>query len=197
MKPARPRARAAAEQPHCVERGERVDRWEVVTVGNRHRRNPPHDLAGDVEDLSARREHRQLRATPRQLVDESRAFVEHVFAVVEHQQHRLVTDVIAERGDEGHVGVFVCAEHVGDLTVDARARGQRRELHVPDPVGMLVDAVRGELQAQPRLPAAPRAGERHEPVLVERVRDVEELVLAPDEGGELRGQVVGRRVETA
>ena len=101
MKPARPARGAFAEQPHRVERGERVDRRKLVAVGNCHRRNPPHHLAGDVEDLPARREHRQLRAAPRQLVDEGRAFVEHVFAVVEHEQHRLVTDVIRRASRRG------------------------------------------------------------------------------------------------
>ena len=84
---------------------------------------------------------------------------------------------------------------------DRHADGERRRLSYervvaeasqvdePGAVGQLRPRVDGGFDRQPRLAAAPRSGERHEPGAPHQARDVRALALAADERGQLAREV--------
>ena len=73
-------------------------------------------------------------------------------------------------------------------------RRQRHEVHA---VGKLLDDVRRELEAQPCLADAARTGQREETRAPQQALCLGDVPVAADEAGQLRRQVVRRRVERA
>ena len=73
-------------------------------------------------------------------------------------------------------------------------RRQRDEIHA---VGKLVERLRRNLEAQPRLADAAGAGQRQQALAFQQLFGLQDRVGAADEAGQLGGQVVGRPVERA
>src|SRR5207244_3116368 len=69
---------------------------------------------------------------------------------------------------------------------------ERSQFHSPDTVGKIPLQAPCHFHGQPRLPAAARARKGHEPRRGQEPRDLRDLPLAPDEGGEIGGEVVRR-----
>ena len=106
--------------------------------------------------------------------------------VVEQEQQLLSAE---ERGQ-----VVARADRLGDLGHDELGVGERRERHPEDAVRERPDELRGDLEREPRLPGAARAGHGDEPRPVREQREsLSELSLPPDERAPTIGQV--RRVQ--
>ena len=68
-----------------------------------------------------------------------------------------------------------------------------RQVDEPSAVGQLRQRVRRDLERQPRLAAAPGAGERHQLCAAQQPRDVRALALTADERGQLAREVAAAR----
>ena len=139
-------------------------------------------LAVDVQRLTARHEHRQVRAGADRLCDVG-GCIEQMLEVVEHEQQSLVADRRRER--------VLRAERLGGDGLDQRGIGERGERHPPDPVVVVVGGRCGRLQREPCLPASTRPGQRDEPDVgpPQQRRDLVDLTLAAQKRRRGNGEV--------
>ena len=179
--------------------------------GLAERRDRQQRLAGDAERLAAGGDDPQPRAVAEQLVGQVRAGVDEVLAVVEHEQGVGVGQAVEQPGSRVPAGRPLSAvEQRPRLPQADRAEhrlrhvgrvGDRGELGQPDPVGDVVRrrarsgrnrrcrGHRRHLGRQPGLAGPARADQRHQPVLLQRLEHPGDVILAPDEAGQLRPQV--------
>ncbi len=166
-------------------------------LGQRQRRHPQGDLAGDPQRLAAGGQDAQARAGPQQRVRELGTRLDQVLAVVQHQQRRPSLEMLDQQ--------------VGRIAVRALPQPQRRrhgprdqpgvagrgQLHQPDAIPERLQQLGGGLERQAGLAGAARADQGHEPALLEPLLDLVKLAPAPHEAGQLAGQVGGERRQRA
>src|SRR4051812_35905495 len=115
-----------------------------------------------------------------------------MLAVVQDQEQRpnceevnqLVSDRLLERRVE--------TERRGDHPWYQGWILQRRQLHEPDPVGVLADPPAGDSERQPRLPGPACTGESQETPRLQETTDVGALALSPHEARKWRRQIMAR-----
>jgi hypothetical protein len=125
-----------------------------------------------VQRLAAGDERLRVRRARQQLGDRRRGLHDLLEIVEEHEQP-LVADVLEQlalRADPGLDGVS-----------DERRISKGLERNPVDAVGEGFGPVRGDLQREPRLPAAARTGERHQPAGAHQLAELSELPRTPDE----------------
>ena len=158
----------------------------------RQRRHAPGRLAGDPQPLAAGGQHAHVRARAQQCVDERRAAVDQVLAVVEHQQQARVADLGRERPDGIALGAQLHADRGGGLADHERRVPDRAQLHQAGAAIEAGLAPRGQLERQPRLSAAPWAGEREQMRVAEPALELGQLAPAADEAREPAGEAARR-----
>ena len=132
-------------------------------LGLGQRGHPPGDLVGAAQRLAARGQDAHAGPGAQNLLGQAGARVDQVLAVVENEQ-RLARGQMRHERLQGRA-------RCGDRHADGQRRRLRHERGVaearqvdePSAVGQLRQRVRRDLERQPRLAAAPGAGERHEP----------------------------------
>jgi hypothetical protein len=162
-------------------------------LGFGQRGHPPDDLVGAAQRLAARGQDAHAGPGAQNLLGQAGARVDQVLAVVENDQ-RLA------RGQMRHERLQSPAR-CGDRHADGQRRRLRhehgvaeaRQVDEPSAVGQLRPRVRRDLERQPRLAAAPGAGERHEPGAAQQARDLRALALTADERGQLAREVAAAR----
>ena len=156
----------------------------------RQRRHPVDGLAADSERLAAGGDQAQPRAPPDQGVGGLGARVDQVLAVVEHDQD-VLRDQGVEQGLQGRPArLRDDPERSGDGRRHRLRIGDRGQFDQPHPVAAAVEQIGGDLQTQPRLAAAARAGQRDHARGIHQGADRGQLAGASDERGELGREVV-------
>ena len=124
-------------------------------------------------------------------LDECGRARDHVIAVVQQDQRAAIAQLIGERLDQRSAGCLPDAED-GRHRPGQRSLADRRQIDEPHAVGKQVDRLTCDLHRQPRLaaPAGPR--QRQQPCVWQQPDELGDLLLAPDEAGERRRQVVRR-----
>ena len=133
---------------------------------------------------------------PQELGRERRR-VEHLLEVVEYEQQLLAGEVLGEDLGDREGALLARAHSRGDLRGHERGVGQRREEGDEGAVGERGEQARRDLEGQACLAGAAGPGQGHEPRLSQELDHLAQLVLAPDEGGELGRQVVRPGIEAA
>ena len=172
-------------QPRTVD--EEFDRF----VRERQRRHPPGRFAGHPDRLTARREDRQLRAGAQERDDEFGARVEQVLAVVEHEEHRTVTEEPRKCVGCGAARLVREAERPDRRYRHHLGIGDRREIDEPHIAVELGCRLGGDLHRQPGLTDAARAGQGHQPVLGQGLDHVVRQGDATHEPRQLHGKAIG------
>jgi hypothetical protein len=116
-----------------------------------------------------------------------------VLAVVEDDQ-RLARGQMRDERLQSRAG---CGDRHADgqrsRLLDEHGVADARQVDKPSAVGQLRQRVRRDLERQPRLAAAPGAGERHQLSAAKHPRDVRALALTADERGQLAREVATAR----
>ena len=182
------------EQPDGVVLLEGLD-GDLRRVGDRQRRHAPRDLARQVERLTAGRQDAQGRAAPEERIDRRRRVIEQVFAVVDDEQCASISEPSDHGVEQLDLGGGLHPEDIGDRCQHRARLTERRELDVPDAIGVDVDEIGGDLQGEAGLPAAAGSGQREQSGVLDQGMDLGEIRLAADERSELCRQVVGHLVD--
>ncbi len=139
--------------------------------------------------LAARREDADGGTRPQHALDERRDSLDEVLAVVEQQQDLVRPQPLGDRLLDRFPRSLTEAQHLGQLSGNARLVGDSGQVDEPHAVAEGLQQTSGCLQRQPRLAAAARTRERHEPMVGEPRHDRGQLRLAPHEVVEAHRQV--------
>ena len=152
-----------------------------------------HLLARHLERFTARRQDRHRRAALEHLVDERRAGVDHVLTVVDDEQHLAFgqeVDQLARRitgpGPDGQAGE---PDGRSERRRHDRDVPHRREVDEENPVREPLELLGRGFDRQPRLAAAPHAGQGHESRALEVLLHHLPIVEPADEGRACARQV--------
>ena len=152
--------------------GQRLDRRQRGQVGNGKRRHVKALLAEHVQYRPTRDEDRQRRAGL-QHRDQERRRWKKLFEVVQHEQRTFVDPapyVFAKRGVDRSAVDAVEPKSLRDHGADVVDVGNRAEAHEMHSAGKRRDSFRRDVQGEPGLAAAARAGHGHET----RIRSAEQ-----------------------
>ena len=191
------RTASAPRRPRAVGAGAAA---RLRQLGQGQRRDPPGGLAGDAEGLAAGGQQAHPGALLEDGVHEPGAGLDDVLAVVQEEERVALLEQGDERRLRGLAGALP-RPHRGQRGArdERRVGGGRegREVDEPHAVGDGAGATGHGLEGESGLAHAPRAGQRHQRARGEQAPDLRELPLAPDEAGELHGQVGGVGVRRA
>jgi hypothetical protein len=126
-----------------------------------------------------------------------RAGLHHVLAVVQNEQELAGLEGIREGLGERAARRLAQAQRPGHALRDERRLRQRRQLHHPDPIRVVLEELSGELQGQTGLAAAGRPREREQPRARQQAPQLVDLALPADEARRLERQVVGQELQRA
>ena len=163
-----------------------------VLAADAERRHRHLVLAGHAQRGAARDDEARSGRDSDDLGD-ARGGVDDVLEVVQDEQHRALGKERRQRLDRGSRCAVEQADRPGDQRLDVGRVLDRRERHEPRPVGVLGLDRAGRLGGDARLADAARAGDGHEPGVVEQRPERLDLVVAPDEGRQPRLEVADRR----
>ena len=180
--------RALDEQAHRGRARER--RHAVGSRGHGQRQDRVAVLAGHAQRHAARGDDRHPRCGLEDGVDQRRRRLEQVLAVVDHQQHALVFQLLRHRLQQRPARLFAHAQHLRGLGRHERAVAQRREVDEPDAVGKLAGHLGRHLQAQPRLAQPAHAQQGDQARRPQRRLQLVEFTVTAQERGALLRQVV-------
>jgi hypothetical protein len=194
--PSRRRGRPGHEQPY----GRRPGHLRGVSarrgIGHVERRDGPDHLCGQAERFPAGRQDAQPRTAAQQPPGQLRGLVDDVLAVVQDEQHspgpQRLDEPVARTRDVADVQ----GRHHHVRGPPGRPRLDRAQLGQPDTVGEAADVVHqatSGLQREPRLAHPGRAGEGHQPVVLEPGPDPGDCLVPADQLGERGGQVAAWR----
>ena len=164
--------------------GRRGQAGARASLGQRERRYLPVELALHAQSLAAGGQHGQRRAGGQQALGQAGRRSGQVLAVVQHDQHLMVADVLGHRLGRVLPGGIGHAQPAGQGLPDDPGvldLGQLYPAH-PGREG-LAGRSRGG-QGQPRLARAARAGEGEQAGAGHRLHDVVELALTTHQRGE-------------
>ena len=150
----------------------------------------PHDLAVMPSALPTRAEHPQRGTRASRSPTRRATAVDEVLAVVDEQQRIGPAEAVDDQPAERVLWVLRHAEHLRHRGVDQLGLGHRPQLHQPHPVRPDRELTGGHLHRQPALPGASHPGQGDQPRRGQQGVEFRELVVAPDEAGELHRQVV-------
>ena len=179
---------AVSEQPHGLGVADRLR--SVILGWCIEGRNPVDTLPGDAQRLAAGGEQHGVRAALQESVRQLGARIDDVLAVIQQHQEVLPPDGVNEGVGRGQALVHWYAEHVGHGDRDEFRVLQGREVHEPYPVARAVQEPGCELEREPGLARATRAGESHQTRSGQQPAHLAELSLAADEAGHLDREVV-------
>jgi hypothetical protein len=161
------------------------------------RGDAPRDFTRDSDRFSARGDDRECAAAPQQLLSGVRGRGDEVLAVVEHDEHRIVADVVGDGLDLRARRLVRQPHRPRDRRRHKHGVGEGREFDVPNAVFEVGDGVSGELKREAGLTCAASASEREEPTVPDQAPQFGEFGFAADETGQLHWQVVRKRVKRA
>jgi hypothetical protein len=116
-----------------------------------------------------------------------------VLAVVQHQQHRPVADVVGNHPDRPSTRLRGEANRVEHRARQRTRIAHRRQLHPPHPTVEVVDRLGGDLQRQPGLSDTARADQRHQPAVTQRRQHRRSVRFPTDQRCQTGRQVVAER----
>ena len=179
--------------------------------GRRRRRQlewtqPEGLLGGEAEDFPARRQDPHPLAAAQKDLGQLGAGVDDVLAVVEHNQRAPILEVIDEPFHGGphraapwrRIGAGAALAHSelgGHRARHHLAVGDPSQIGKPHPVRERHQHLGGDLHRQPCLARPAGPGDRAQPVGVEQVNQLGDLVSSPDEPSQLYRKVVGTVVQ--
>jgi hypothetical protein len=120
-----------------------------------------------------------------------------MLAVVENQEQLLGSQVARKCLGRRAARLFTNAQCGGHGPLHESRVGQRREFHQPRTVFEPSRQIARRHQGQSGFAAPSRAGERKQAAVLQQSLDLGQLLLPPDEAGELQRQVVGRTLRNA
>ena len=161
----------------------------------RQRRHPPGDLAGTPSGSRLVARIVSCGQAARSRSARSAAASMTCSQLSNTTQHRAVGHEPGDGIDGRLGGRLPHPQHAGHLRRHRRRVVHGGQLHERHPVGMALDPLGGGVDGQPGLADPRRAGQRHEPVGVERVGDRRQLVGPTDQRGRLERQVVAVGVQ--
>ena len=176
------------------EERDRVGRHATVATERRDREVV---LAGDTERLPGRGHDPDATGPGEERADRRRGHLEDVLAVVDHEQELPAGEGLGQRVDEGCITLRRDTEHGRDRRGHRVRVADRRELDEPDPVRELGCELGAGLDREPGLADAADAGQGHEPMFPDHLRDVADQLLSSDDRAELLRQVAGQCVDAA
>ena len=186
---------AIEEEADGVELTQPLDRNHHARRGQSERRDPPGDLARKVEQASAGGQHHDVGASLQHGGDQLGDRFHQMFAVVEHQQRRLVAEALCDRVRRRLVTLQLHTQQRRHLDRHVAGVGEWCELDPPHSVGESIHLFGSRLQGEAGLAGTAGSGDRHHPLRGEQVRDGGQLVDATDEGREANRKVVRGRIE--
>ena len=99
----------------------------------------PGQLAGDAEQLTARRQDSDVRTVANERVGQLGANVDQMLAVVQEKQEVLRTQALGERLKEGNTRDLTDSQGLGYGLGHQQWIGQRGQLDQPDAIGKLIE----------------------------------------------------------
>lgn len=186
--------RALDEEPYGGRLVGQLWRDGVRRVRQREGLHLEDDLTRDTQRLPARRQDPERGGVAQQERTDLGRCREHMLAVVEHQQERSGSQIV-DQDLGGGPRRFPKAQHRGDGLRDDRRVGNRRQFHEPDPIRERVEAIRGGLDRQSRLPRAARSAEGDQVGPGQEALDLSHLRFPADEARRLHRKVVRRHIE--
>ena len=141
----------------------------------------PHLLTVDSEELTARRQDREVRAGAEQSRDQSRALLGHVLAVVEHEEQVAVRQIPLQRVRRSLGCSPSQIESACDLHPDRRRIDARRQIDEPRSVLPAKRLAVRKLQRQPGLPDATGPRDCHQTAAAQHLAERIQLVGASDD----------------
>ena len=181
------------EQAHRLAPGQRFGRGTGARVRDGERRDRAFLLAGDPQRRAAADQDAQRAGLPQQ-PGHRRGAGQQVLEVVQDEQDlplvQLADQVVHQRPVPGV------------LQPEALRDGRRHQLRIPDgcqrheidTVWVVGRHLGGQRDAQPRLAAAARAGQRHQVAGGQQPPGLRQLTLPADEAGQWPGQATARDV---
>ncbi len=186
--------RAVGEQPDRGGVHERVARR--VPIGSVERPHPHHPFAGHVERLTTRHDDPHVRAALGARASARSAASSTRCSQLSRTSSRLrtlrysMTLSVSDRP-----GRCTQPSVVATTWATPSASSTGRELAEPRAVAEAREGLGRDLDGEPGLAHSARADERHERGLVEQRLDAGDVVVTPDERGDLHRQVPAERVE--
>ena len=147
-------------------------------------------LAVDAQRLTARRQQRDVPAIPEQGVGQLGARVDDVLAVVQQQEQAPLADRLDQGVQQRAVRVRRDAEHLGHGGGDEAGVLQRGEIGEPHAVAGTVRHPGRDLEREPGLARAARAGERHQARAGDQAAHFGQLGVPADEARHLDREIV-------
>ena len=151
---------------------------------------PPDPLTPQAERFTARGHHLHAGTAAQELVDEPGDADGEVLAVVHDHQGAAIPEMLEHRRQCVPLGLLGAADRVGDGPGDERRVAERCEVDEPDaviPLGGASDPVLGD---QTGLAEAARSDDAHEPGCRDEIGQRVEIIVAPDDRGRRRDEVV-------
>ncbi len=118
-----------------------------------------------------------------------------MLAVIEHEQHRPITEGLDDAGDEACPGALLDAEGGRDRVGHHRTLGNAAEIDEPHAAGVGRGLARSDLYREARLADTARSGKGEHRRLAQAFLGLGDLRGAPDEARQLAREVVGGRVQ--
>ena len=191
------RHRPLDEELHGLELRQGREGWQCAQVRQAERLDRHLLLPVDVEGGSAAGHHLEVRARLQQLGHHRRALRKQLLEIVEHQQHPLALQVLHHDVERHAVARDRDSDRLGDHRRHQVGVADGRQGDEVDAVGKGLHDLRADLEAEAGLADASRPDQRQQARPGEQALGLGDRLLAPDKAGELRRQVVGRRVQRA
>ncbi len=161
----------------------------MVQIRERQWRHEVFLFSVDVQCFTTGDQGFQAGRGRQQLTDQWRS-LDDLFKVVQQQKQMSPAKMILEAFYQGLSGCFSDTKHLSNRTGDVLRIADGCQVDEEDTIRKSVEDLRGYLQTQPRLSRAGGTGERQEAGRCQQLHDLADLTLAPDERGDLRGEVV-------
>ena len=147
------------------------------------------------EPLAPGGQHRHPRTRRHHRGDELRGGVEEMLTVVEYHQQLLRSQRRHQTLRDRLPRPLLHPQRVGDHIGHLARITQRSQLAQPDPIAIAGQDLRGGLHRESGLAHTTHADQGHHPALRQRLDDVGDVVVAPDERGHLQRQVGRERIQ--
>ena len=190
-RPAARRRPAVQEQPH-----RRRLPGVLALSGLRRQVQRPHragDFTGDPQRLAAGRQDPQPRRGAQQRAGQPGAGIQQMLAVIQYQQQLRRPQPVDQRLQHRHITRLPHPQRQHHLRGHQPRIGDTGQLGQPHPVREPAHHPRPGLQGQPGLSRPAGPGQRDQPRLAQQPFQPGQVLLAAQEAGQRRGQVMPRR----
>ncbi len=141
-------------------------------------------LAGDLQDLATRDHDSNPRRAPEQVSDLPGRGRQELLQVVHHQKQRSMAQMLADRVGHRRLDLSRDREGIRDGRRDEPGIAHRGELHEPRPVAEQARDAPRQRDREPRLAGPARSRKGQQTRRQQQPRDLGQLLLPPDEGGD-------------